>query len=686
MNLLSPFFLVGALAVAGPVFFHLIRRTTRHRALFSSLMFLSPTPPRLTERSQFEHLLLLILRCLALALLALGFARPFWHQTAVPAAAGVATRRVVILLDVSASMRRTGLWAQAQSRVATVLRTVGPGDQAAILTYGRRLTPLVSFEAWNAAPVGNRADLALRRVAAAAPGWEDAHLGDALIGVAELLTEGAADQASHGPRQIYLVSDLKAGSRLGGLAAFDWPKTVELALEPVKSSHPTNAGIQLIAESPDADPQDAPSVRVRVNNSADSTHEQFQVGWAATTGTGYLQAPTDIYVPPGQSRVVALPTPASGGTGKIVLTGDQEDFDNTLYVAAPQRQHWSVSYWGTDSARSALGTTRSTSDLHGPRYFLERALPKNPHWAVTLSAHSPDEAAAPDELAAAKLLFATEPLGMATADSLRAEMMSGKLMVLVPRSAAAAGTLARLLAVPAVTLTDVVPADYAMLGEIDFRHPLFAPFADPHYSDFTKIHVWKYRRLSLEGISGARVVARFDRGDPAVVDIPVGKGRLIVFLTGWNPSDSQLAISSKFVPMATALLEYAGGSTDAATQYTVGDILPDGLKVNSARPGLYTTSRGSAVAVNLAASESRTEPMATDELERYGAPGVKRAPNRAQVKEQAARLQAADAEGRQKLWRWILGGTFLVLLIESALAGWTSRRVAPAASLEGAAS
>jgi hypothetical protein len=674
MNFLSPLFFIGALAVAGPLFFHLIRRTTRHRALFSSVMLLSPTPPRLTERSRFEHLLLLILRCLALGLLALGFSRPFWRQTAAPPNAPAATRRVVILLDVSASMRRAGLWAQAKDRVAAVLRTVGPGDQAAIFAYGRRLTPLVSFEAWNAAPVSARADLALSRVAAAAPGWEDAHLGDALIAAAELLTEGAADQPAHGPRQIYLVSDLKAGSRLGGLPAYDWPKTVELAFEPVKAGHPTNAGIQLIADSPDADPQAAPSVRVRVSNAADSTREQFQVGWALASGSGYLRAPDDIYVPPGQSRVVALPVPAGGGTGKIVLTGDQEDFDNTLYVAAPQKQHWTVLYWGADQA----------GDVRGPRYFLERALPQNPHLAVAISAHAPDQAAAPAELAAAKVVFATDAIGTATADALRAELLRGKLMVFAPRSAAAAPTLARLLAVPAVALTDAAPADYAMLGEIDFRHPLFAPFADPHYSDFTKIHIWKYRRFPVDAVPGARVVARFDRGDPAVVDIPVGQGRLIVLLTGWNPSDSQLAISSKFVPMVAALLEYAGGTTDEATQYTVGDALPDGFKADATRPGLYSTPGGATVAVNLAASESRTEPMAADELERYGAPGIKRAPDPAQLREQAARLQAADAEGRQKLWRWILGATGLVLLLESALAGWTARRRAPAAALEGA--
>ena len=51
-------FACGALAVALPVVFHLIRRTSRDRMPFSSLMFLSPTAPRLTRRSRLDQLLL----------------------------------------------------------------------------------------------------------------------------------------------------------------------------------------------------------------------------------------------------------------------------------------------------------------------------------------------------------------------------------------------------------------------------------------------------------------------------------------------------------------------------------------------------------------------------------------------------------------------------------------------------
>ena len=62
MSFLTPLTSLGLLAIAAPIVFHLIRRTPRGEVPFSSLMFLSPSPPRLTRRSRLDHLLLLLLR------------------------------------------------------------------------------------------------------------------------------------------------------------------------------------------------------------------------------------------------------------------------------------------------------------------------------------------------------------------------------------------------------------------------------------------------------------------------------------------------------------------------------------------------------------------------------------------------------------------------------------------------
>lgn len=694
MNFLAPLFLLGALAVAGPIVFHLVRRTTRERRLFSTVMFFPPSRPRLTRRSRPENLLLLFLRCLALGLLALGFARPFFRRAAPAAALPPQPRRVVVLVDTSASMRRAGLWEQARRRAASTLRALGPADQAALLVFNRAQTSLVSFEEWNATPAPGRAALALRRLSAAGPGWEEDRLGDALIRAAEMLGDAAPGGGPPGPREIVLISDLKAGSRLESLQGYDWPRGLRLELRPLKAEHPTNAGIQLVAAAPDADPLAPASIRVRVTNAADSAREQFRVGWGGTSAGTYIGPAVDVYVPPGQSRVVAVaPLARRADMREIVLQGDDEGFDNTAYAIPPQLERRQVLYLGSDSA----------GDPHGSLFFLERALPDNPHLSVKALARPPSAAPAAAELGGAALVVATDRLGDGAASALRGAMLAGKTVLFAVGSAAAGPSLAELLGLPRLNLEDVRPPDYALFGQIDFSHPIFSAFADPPYSDFSRIHIWGYRRLRAGAIPGARVLARFDRGDPALVEAPVGRGRLLVLLTRWSPADSELAVSSKFVPLIASVLQYAGTGLDPASQFTVGDpiplpadaagpttvalpgggarVLPPGAAAftGDAEPGIYSLRRGPRtwqVAVNLAPSESRTEPLPADELERYGAPGPPDPARERRVVQRQALLLASEAESRQKLWRWLLAATLLVLLGESALAGWTSRNSA----------
>ena len=115
-------------ALALPVLFHLLRRTPRGRQPFSTLMFLSPSPPRLARRSRLENVLLLLLRAAALAILAFAFARPFLREAIPLPIQEQGNRRTAILVDTSASMARAGLWRDAVAGVEKTLRELRPGD------------------------------------------------------------------------------------------------------------------------------------------------------------------------------------------------------------------------------------------------------------------------------------------------------------------------------------------------------------------------------------------------------------------------------------------------------------------------------------------------------------------------------------------------------------------------------
>jgi Mg-chelatase subunit ChlD len=274
MSFLTPLFWLGAAAVALPVLFHLIRRTTREQTIFSSLMFLLPSPPRLTRRSRLEHILLLLLRCLVLCLLAAAFARPFIRKAMDSGPSDGAGMRMVVLVDSSASMRRANLWADARERVESVLRKSSPSDQVAVYTFDRQLTPVVSFEQWAAVPSGERVPLVKQKLGETSPGWSSTYLGNALIQAAEMLGD-ASGQPPGAAKEIVLISDLQEGSRLEQLQGYEWPKQIRVSVEALKPKHINNAGLQLVTDSEISASTSADGARVRVSNAENSRLEQF---------------------------------------------------------------------------------------------------------------------------------------------------------------------------------------------------------------------------------------------------------------------------------------------------------------------------------------------------------------------------------------------------------------------------
>jgi hypothetical protein len=277
----------------------------------------------------------------------------------------------------------------------------------------------------------------------------------------------------------------------------------------------------------------------------------------------------------------------------------------------------------------------------------------------------------------------------------------GKTALFVVTDEQSAPALAALTGLPDLKITEAA-GDYALLGDIDFTHPIFSPFADPRFSDFTHIHFWKHRRMEIPATAQARVLAKFDDGSPALAQIPVGGGNLLVMASGWNPADSQFALSSKFPPLMQTMFDWSGGTVPARFQFETGDAIPSPVSSGGAPvqwqkpdgkneplaagaafsetdlPGIYTATFGDKrrqFAVNLPLDESRTAPMSPDELARLGVP--LQTPSQipaAKMQEAQLHLQRAELENRQKLWRWLIAGVLVLMFVEIILSGWLARR------------
>ncbi|HET6679675.1 MAG TPA: BatA domain-containing protein, partial [Gemmatimonadaceae bacterium] len=126
MNLLAPWFLAGLGAIAVPILVHLIHKERKDVQFFPSLMFLHRIPYQAVRRQKIRHWLLFLMRCAAVALLALAFARPFLTGRAAAAGlSGGGARDVVLLLDRSYSMGYDTRWARALDSARAVVASLG---------------------------------------------------------------------------------------------------------------------------------------------------------------------------------------------------------------------------------------------------------------------------------------------------------------------------------------------------------------------------------------------------------------------------------------------------------------------------------------------------------------------------------------------------------------------------------
>ena len=617
-----------------------------------------------------------------------------------------AGRRIVLLIDTSASMRRAGMWTQAVNEVRSIFNDLEPIDRVSVISFDQNTSTLIGFEGWSELEPGRRAATVLEDISEMSPTWASTNLGNALVTAAEAIEDDETNdqQQLFGQRRIVLISDLQQGSSLDALQTYQWPREIELVVKLIKAQGNTNAAMQLVTNRDylsRTGGKEQP--RVRITNSADATVEQFQLSWADYDPAGIAGKPVPIYVPPGHSVVTRGPGEPNFLAGrKLVLKGDDHNFDNTLYLAPNLDRQINILYIGNDNAE----------DPEKMLYYVRRAFKPAGTFKPRVVSAQTDGSLNDEDIRTAHLTIVTNSIDKEHTTPLRQVIEAGGTILLAMNSADAAATIAALAGLDQLDCEEAQVDEYAMLGTIEFEHPLLSAFSEPRFGDFTKIHFWKYRRINIESLPSARVLAQFDNGDPALFELPVGRGSLLVLTSGWDPSDSQLALSSKFVPLLYSILEYNSVFDGQQSQYYVNDHIripqpktmePGNIKIRkpdnslidlgpqrqdfeqTELPGIYTlesphsTSSGQAAgsqifAVNLSPQESRTAPLPLDELEQFGI-SFQGPSNITGEKTLQARQHSSlvEMEKEQKLWRRLLIALLAVLMVETWLGGWLTR-------------
>jgi len=134
MSFLNPLLLFGGLAIASPIIIHLLAKKQIKRVVWAAMRFLKVTVDRNKRKMNIEDILLLILRCLILALLAFALARPSLREGGFGGFGG--DEAAILLVDNSGSMSATdgavSRFEKAQKAAGQILDGLPAGSRVAV--------------------------------------------------------------------------------------------------------------------------------------------------------------------------------------------------------------------------------------------------------------------------------------------------------------------------------------------------------------------------------------------------------------------------------------------------------------------------------------------------------------------------------------------------------------------------
>ena len=673
MGFLAPAFLGGLVLLAVPILVHLAHRPRSATVAFPSLMFLQRIPYKASRRRTLRDWLLFAMRCAVVALFAAAFARPFFGSRGAVAAPAGQGRTRVILLDRSGSMAYADRWAKAVAAARGAVAELGAQDRASVVLFGTTTES-------TGEPALDRGRL-LAAIDGARVGFGGTRYAPALRAAAEMLEASAAPR-----REVVLITDFQK-------TGWDGADKVKLpagaTLVPVDVSERGGAsnvaitGVDLVRD------YEAGRERVvaaaRLVNKGTRQVEDLAVtleleGRAVRQQRATLAANAAATV-----TFDALPLPDAEARASVRAAADGLPHDDAFHFLLTPGGDVRVLVVESPGAppRRSLYLRRALSIGNRPRFRVETAT----------SVGSAD-------LAATSVVVLNDAAPQ-SAGALRefVEKGGGLVVVLGEQSSAWRGAAAELLPGAPGAVADRSGDWGGTLAYLDYTHPVFELFRGPRSGDFSAARFFRYRALPAEG----GVLARFDDGSVALAEKAIGKGRVLAWASTLDTSWSDLAVQPVFLPFVHRLVRHAAGHVETRPWHTVGEALdlsgdaelrgreaavlaPGGEKLRLSAsqrtleltaPGHYEVGplgggrRSRVVAVNFDASESDLAALDAEEL----ASAVTQAGEGAMASAGGAMPTAAEHEGRQAAWRWLLLAACALLAAESVLAG----RLAPAA-------
>ena len=670
MNFLNPLYLFGLAAASIPILLHLFTRRRPREVRFPSLEFLSEVNQSEIRRLKLKQWLLLLLRTLAVAALALAMSRPALKGGVT--GGGRAATSGVVLLDqsgsVSAPTRGGSRFSDARRAAEDLFTTLGSQDELLLVPYDD--TPH---------PVSPRPLADLPRLRAAlqnlAPGARTTDHRAALAFAARALAESHALN-----RELFWLSDFQdagfadAGGSASPLATrgapWDAARVYLLPFAPLTTPNAALTDVQL-APSEQGGALEV-TARAAGGNPGDLAVEVRDTDGGASLGRGFLSMPER-----GEAATVVPLTAVPERGGIAELPADALPLDDRRAFAAGRAGRLRVLVredGGPRPLRLALEAGGAGSGLD-------------------VSAVTAEELPAGLADADVVVLDDIEHLGAVESQALLDWYRSGGALfvVLGTRADAAAWNASLIGALGLGPLGETANASAGAAWRLTRVTPGHAVLAGFPARPGEPLSAARFQTIRVLGAGRGRTLLEFDRAHPALVEAP----HALVFAAPLDLGSSDFPVSGAFLPLVHQIVLVLGRGT-AAASLTPGEryrapaaagvwriVDEDGREAASRleasegatrlvtdpleRPGLYQVLQDGRPRASFAVNP---DPRESDLTARDAATLAAGFPNgHAQVVRPGADLARRVREARygRELWAWFLALALLLLAAESVI-------------------
>ena len=665
MSLIAPLFLLGLGLLALPFWLHRLQTDDPVRETFSSTMFLEASQKRVRVRKQLQHLFLMLLRLLFLALLVVAFAQPILRlDNLIGAQTG--SRYHLIVVDTTASISAASVFDEIRDQAKGIVNAAGQDEFVQVYQFGPALTALTEAGATKQTSNAAIDNLEVRDVAG--------EFGDLMTALSRLDWDQPLDY------QVHLVSDFQKTSLPDRFADMipDLPAAAQISFNfyPATSGDSGNWFIDSVQEEEQGlrinvggrnTSSETLDLTVKVGDEPESAHQLT----VTESGRASLFVPNLVYEAGINAvRVEIRNQDALAVDNRFHLVIDRSPPEPVLLLTtnpfAPAANYLSAVMSSVGEGVSDQQTYRveavSLSD------FDVRTLERY-SWVIVDDIGAIDGVFADgltDYLAAGGALFA------ATGDQ-----TPGLAVLPVSGHALVSETLSQNNQPQAVSRVDQA---HRMLSGLE-------GWSDIRFS----------RAVSVELQPEDKVLVSLEDGTPLLIEQQLAQGKSVLFASSLDNQWNNLPVKPLYVSLMAQAANYLSDADRLKTQQYGGDLFslqelsggagqlvdPSGkavLELGSTRqPGAYTLSQTgfyqiftlageSLVGVNTHPDETDLTPLDESDFENWKQALAGDSNSGQQVVSETSIVD--DTGSQREFWLWILCGAAVLLLLESLFANW----------------